>query len=192
VCSGVCARADAAGGFLGSAKSYQPNTVAEKEKSAALCQVYAGPSQEALLCCTTSIRVVAKGSRCFWYKAKSCIWKSPPHPSSIGRRCTRAFKKGCSSVAQIIGGLLLREFQKAIVAAKAARLASPKTRIITALSRMHRPERLVYAKARRDDLTLVRAAEKQFGSWGKALYAAGIDPRLYYIRHRQPKRFPLL
>jgi hypothetical protein len=113
--------------------------------------------------------------------------------SSIGRRCTRAFKKGCSSVAQIIGGLLLREFQKAIVAAKAARLASPKTRIITALSRMHRrKEPLVYTKARRDDLTLVRAAEKQFGSWGKALYAAGIDPRLYYIRHRQPKRFPLL
>jgi hypothetical protein len=62
---------------------------------------------------------------------------------------------------------------------------SPKGRIITALSRIHRGKQsLAYTKVRRDNLPLVRAAEKQFGSWGKALYAAGIDPDLYYV-HRQ-------
>ena len=75
--------------------------------------------------------------------------------------------------------------QKASVAAKRERATSPKGRITTALSRMHRRKQpLVYTKARRDHLPLVRAAEKQFGSWGKALYAAGIDPNLYYVRHK--------
>jgi hypothetical protein len=75
--------------------------------------------------------------------------------------------------------------QKAIVAAKRDRATSPKGRIATALSRMHREKQcLAYTKLRRDNLPLVRAAEKQFGSWGKALYAAGIDPNLYYVRHK--------
>jgi hypothetical protein len=30
---------------------------------------------------------------------------------------------------------------------------------------------------------LVSAAEAHFGSWGKALYAAGIDPNLYFVHH---------
>ena len=48
---------------------------------------------------------------------------------------------------------------------------------------------LAYTKARHDNLPLVCAAEKQFGSWGKALYAAGIDPNLYCVerRLREPK-----
>ena len=75
--------------------------------------------------------------------------------------------------------------QKASVAAKKERAMSPKGRITTALSRMHRGKQsLAYTKIRRDNLPLMRAAEKQFGSWGKALYAAGIDPNLYYV-HRQ-------
>ena len=74
--------------------------------------------------------------------------------------------------------------QKARVAARKDRAMSPKGRITTALSRMHRGKQsLAYTKVRRDNLPLVRAAEKQFGSWGKALYAAGIDPNLYYV-HR--------
>jgi hypothetical protein len=79
---------------------------------------------------------------------------------------------------------------KANVAAKKDRAMSPRRRITTALSRMHRQKQsLAYTKVRRDNLPLVRAAEKQFGSWGKALYAAGIDPNLYYVRHkwREPK-----
>ena len=76
--------------------------------------------------------------------------------------------------------------QKAIVAAKKDRAMSPKCRITTVLSRMHRGKQsLAYTKVRRDNLPLVRAAEKQFGSWGKALYAAGIDPNLYYVHRRQ-------
>jgi hypothetical protein len=55
---------------------------------------------------------------------------------------------------------------------------------------MHRRKQLlVYTEARLDHMPLVRAAEKQFGSWGKALYAAGINPNLYYVCHkwREPK-----
>ena len=36
-----------------------------------------------------------------------------------------------------------------------------------------------YAAARRDYPALVSAAEAYFGSWGKALYGAGIDPKLH-------------
>jgi hypothetical protein len=60
-----------------------------------------------------------------------------------------------------------------------------KTKIKTVLCRMHTAKQsLIYGQARRNDPALVRAAEKQFGSWGKALYAAGIDPNLYYVRHK--------
>ena len=46
---------------------------------------------------------------------------------------------------------------------------------------------LGYAAARRDDPALVSAAEAYFGSWGNALYAAGIDPNLY-LRLKWRKR----
>jgi hypothetical protein len=46
---------------------------------------------------------------------------------------------------------------------------------------------LAYTEVRRDNLPLVRAAEKQFESWGNALYAAGIDPNLY-LRGKWRKR----
>jgi hypothetical protein len=50
---------------------------------------------------------------------------------------------------------------------------------------MHRAKQsLDYTKARDQHLQLLRAAEKHFGSWGKALYAAGIDPNLYYVHHK--------
>jgi hypothetical protein len=80
--------------------------------------------------------------------------------------------------------------RKALRAATRVRTESPKYRVTSTLSRMHRRKQtLVYAEACRDYLPLVRAAEKQFGSWGKALYAAGIDPNLYYVHHRwrEPK-----
>ncbi len=63
-----------------------------------------------------------------------------------------------------------------------------KQKIITVLSRMHRSkESLAYARARRDVPALVSAAEAYFGSWGKALYAAGIDPNLYFVRRKWRK-----
>jgi hypothetical protein len=62
---------------------------------------------------------------------------------------------------------------------------STKTRIKTILSRMHRVKQsLSYVQARRNDPALVRAAEKQFGSGGKALHAAGVDPNQYYVHHK--------
>jgi len=62
-------------------------------------------------------------------------------------------------------------------------------KIMTALSRMHRSKvSLAYARARRNVPALVSAAEAHFGSWGKALYAAGIDPNLYFVNHKWRKR----
>jgi len=54
---------------------------------------------------------------------------------------------------------------------------------------MHRSkEGLAYARTRRDFPALVSAGEAYFGSWGKALYAAGIDPNLYFVHHTWRKR----
>jgi hypothetical protein len=62
-------------------------------------------------------------------------------------------------------------------------------KIMIVLSRMHRSKKcLAYAKARRDVPALVSAAEAHFGSWGKALYASGIDPNLYFVHHTWRKR----
>ena len=62
-------------------------------------------------------------------------------------------------------------------------------KIMTALCRMHRSnESLAYARSRREVPALVSAAEVHFGSWGKALYASGIDPNLYFVHHKWRKR----
>ena len=59
-----------------------------------------------------------------------------------------------------------------------------KAKIIIILVEKHRSkEKLNYASVRRDFPALVSAAEKYFGSWGKALYAAGIDPNLYFVHY---------
>jgi len=47
-------------------------------------------------------------------------------------------------------------------------------------------ESLAYARARRDVPALVSAAEAHFGSWGKALYAAGID-QIVHHKWRKPR-----
>ena len=57
-------------------------------------------------------------------------------------------------------------------------------KIITVLAQKHRSkEKLNYATGRRDFPARVSAAEAYFGSWGKALYAAEIDPNLYFVHH---------
>jgi hypothetical protein len=53
---------------------------------------------------------------------------------------------------------------------------------------MHRTKvGLAYAKVRREFPALVSAAEAYFGSWGEALYAAGVDPNLYFVHHKWRK-----
>jgi hypothetical protein len=82
--------------------------------------------------------------------------------------------------------------EKAIAALKKQRKRLPgwnRQKIMTTLSRMHRSkESLAYARARRDVPALVSAAQAHFGSWGKALYAVGIDPNLYFVHHKWRKR----
>jgi hypothetical protein len=59
-----------------------------------------------------------------------------------------------------------------------------KRKIITVLAQKHRSkEKLNYGAIRRDFPALISAAEAYFGTWGKALYAAGIDPNLYFPHH---------
>jgi hypothetical protein len=63
-----------------------------------------------------------------------------------------------------------------------------KGKIVTVLAQRHRSqEKLDYATGRREFPALVSAAEAYFGSWGKALYAAGIDPNLYFVHHKWRK-----
>ena len=63
-----------------------------------------------------------------------------------------------------------------------------KQKIITVLSRMHRSKgSLAHGKIRRELPALPSAAEAYFGSWGKALYAAGIDSNLYFVRRKWRK-----
>ena len=63
-----------------------------------------------------------------------------------------------------------------------------KPKILAVLSRMHRRrEGLGYGDARRNVPALVSAAQAYFGSWGRALHQAGIDPNLYFVRHKWRK-----
>jgi hypothetical protein len=77
--------------------------------------------------------------------------------------------------------------RKAVAALKKDRRLSHgwnKPKILKVLSLMHRSKKdLTYAGARRTVPALVSAAEAYFGSWGKALFAAGIDPNLYFVHH---------
>jgi len=60
-----------------------------------------------------------------------------------------------------------------------------KKKIISILSRMHRSKKIpAYGKLRRDFPALLSATEAYFGNWGKALYAAGIDHSLYFVRRK--------
>jgi hypothetical protein len=82
--------------------------------------------------------------------------------------------------------------ENAIAALKQQRDRLPgwnRRKIKTAISRMHSSnESLSYARARREAPALVSAAEAHFGSWGKALYAVGIDPNIYFVHHKWRKR----
>jgi hypothetical protein len=81
--------------------------------------------------------------------------------------------------------------EKAIAALKKQGKQLPgwnRRKIMTVLSQMHRSKKsLAYGRARREVPALVSAAEAHFGSWGKALYAAGIDPNLYFVHHKWRK-----
>jgi hypothetical protein len=60
-----------------------------------------------------------------------------------------------------------------------------KSKITATLAQMHRSrEKLGYSTIRRHSPALLSAAEAYFGSWGKALHAAGIDPNLYFVYHK--------
>jgi hypothetical protein len=95
-----------------------------------------------------------------------------------------------SSTNEIPEGLKLQadyyfgSFPKAIAALKKdKRLAHAwsKSKVIQAFSRLPR-SKLPYSIARRRVPKLVNAAERYFGSWGKALHAAGIDPNPCFVR----------
>jgi hypothetical protein len=81
--------------------------------------------------------------------------------------------------------------EKAIATLKKQRNRLPgwnRRKIMTVLSHMHRSkESLAYGRIRREMPALLSAAEAHFGSRGKALYATGIDPSLYFVHHKWRK-----
>jgi hypothetical protein len=82
-------------------------------------------------------------------------------------------------------------FPKAKAALKTDRRVSAgwsKAKIIAVIIQRHRSRKpLGYAAMRRHNPRLVSAAEAYFGTWGNALYAAGLDPNLY-LRLKWRKR----
>src|SRR5262249_6383510 len=57
------------------------------------------------------------------------------------------------------------------------------------LYRMHRSkESFAYGIRRCEQSELLSAAQVYFGNWVRALYAAGIDPSLYFVHHKWRKR----
>jgi hypothetical protein len=119
------------------------------------------------------------------------------HGSRLGvLRNLRDALDGLSKADISVGLKLQAEYyfgslRKATAALKKDRRLShgwSKPKILRILSRMHRAKvGLAYAKVRREFPALVSAAEAYFGSWGKALYAKGIDPNLYFVHHRWRK-----
>jgi hypothetical protein len=94
-------------------------------------------------------------------------------------------------ILRIQAELYFGSVRKAIAALKNDRRLSrgwSKPKVIKVITELHRSKAdLTYANARREFSALVSAAEAYFGSWGKALYAAGIDPNLYFVHHRWRK-----
>ena len=109
---------------------------------------------------------------------RDCLERNPK------RKISQAVKL---QAAYYFGGL-----EKAIVALKRdQRFLSgwSKTKIIKILSQMHRSkENLAYANMRHKFPALLSAGEAYFGNWGKALYAAGIDPTEYFVRRAWHQR----
>jgi hypothetical protein len=61
-------------------------------------------------------------------------------------------------------------------------------KLVKILAHIHKSKaNLTYVKARRTIPSLVHEAERFFGSWRKALYAAEIDPNSYFVHHRWRK-----
>ena len=81
--------------------------------------------------------------------------------------------------------------QKAKAALKTDRKISAgwsKAKIIAEIRKVYKSgQPLGYAAVRRNNPRLLSAAEPYFGTWGNALYAAGLDPNLY-LRLKWRKR----
>jgi hypothetical protein len=60
-----------------------------------------------------------------------------------------------------------------------------KPKILALLAEMHKRKLgLGYVEVRRNVPTLLSAAENYFGSWGRALHQAGINPNLYFVHNK--------
>jgi hypothetical protein len=99
--------------------------------------------------------------------------------------------KNMPQALKLEGAYYFGNLEKALAALRKQKRRLPgwnRHKIRTTLSRMRRSkESLAYGRARREVPALVSAAEAHFGSWGKALYAAGIDPNLYWVHHKWRK-----
>jgi hypothetical protein len=93
-------------------------------------------------------------------------------------------KRNIPQILRLQAELYFGSLRKAIVALKTDKRflrGWSKQKIIKVLAQMHRSGKdLTYAVAPRTVPALVSAVEAYFGSWGKALYAAGIDPNVYF------------
>ena len=138
-----------------------------------------------------------------WSKAVRAEGIEVPKPPYVGRlatlRAVRDFLSGHSideipQALRLAAVYYLGSLDKAIAALKTdpTILAGWSTaKILATVSRMHKSkESLAYSVVRRKYPALVSAAEAYLGSWGRTLYANGIDPNLYFVHRtwRKQKR----
>jgi hypothetical protein len=124
--------------------------------------------------------VTAAGLTVIPRKARLCLLRELRDAMESGSSISQALRSG---IGYYFGSL--RNAQAALKTDRKLLSGWSKRKIITVLAQKHRSkEKLNYGAVRREFPALVNAAEAYFGSWGKALYAAGIDPNLYFVHHK--------
>jgi hypothetical protein len=131
-----------------------------------------------------------------WSKALRAEGIDVPKPPYVGRlavlRALRNFldrhpKCEIPQALRLAAVYYLGSLEKAMAALKTdpTILAGWSTaKILATVSQIHKSkESLAYSVVRRKYPALVSAAEAYLGSWGRTLYANGIDPNLYFV-HR--------
>jgi hypothetical protein len=193
--TGIHTRTDAATNLLGDRKSCHSDTFHTRKKSPSLSGIRPKTLRCTVLRSSTDIWVLAK-------RTNAAGLEVPESPHDGRRGVLRALRDAfaqqsdndLSEKLKLHAVYYFGSLRKAKAALKTDRRfrAGWSTRkIIATIRERHRLGKpLDYTAVRQDDPALVSAAEAYFGSWGNALYAAGIDPNRYLRRKWRERTTP--
>jgi hypothetical protein len=169
---------------LGRGESFLGNRRPAKAKSASLSQARDEKPPKLIFGITDKV-LIASGinNKEIPRKTRLGLLKELRDALESGREISQALR---SEITHYFGSL--RQAKIALKTNPKLLSGWSKPKIITVLAQMHRSkEKLNYGTGRREFPALVSAAEAYFGSWGRALHAADIDPNLYFCRHKWRK-----